>query len=107
MAGSLPDEIVQSIAISNAKSIGEQPAILANMALANQILNNNLQQQMFISSQQAMNQIVLATMARCVSLIVGSDGGEPTAAAVKDVMDLLKSCQQAQKPAGTGHPGPT
>lgn len=107
MAGSLPDEIVQSIAISNAKSIGEQPAILANMALANQILNNNLQQQMFISSQQAMNQIVLATMARCVSLIVGSDGGEPTATAVKDVMDLLKACQQAQKPAGAGHPGPT
>jgi len=97
MADSLPADIVQSIAISNAKSIGEQPAILANMALANQILNNNLQQQMFISNQQAMNQIVMATMAKCVTLIVGGENGEPTAAAVKEVMELLKTFQQTQK----------
>ena len=51
---SLPDQIVESIAISNAKSIGEQPAILSNLALANQILNNNMQQQMMLSQQQAI-----------------------------------------------------
>lgn len=83
---SLPNEIVQSIAISNAKSIGEQPAILANMALANQILNNNLQQQMQIANQQAMNQIVMATMSKCVAMITGGDGDSPD---VKQILQLL------------------
>lgn len=102
MADSLPDDIVQSIAISNAKSIGEQPAILANMALANQILNNNLQQQMLISNQQAMNQIVMATMARCVTLIVGGDSQDPTtAASVREVVDLLKTIQPPAAAAPT------
>jgi hypothetical protein len=73
--GSLPDQIVESISISNAKSIAEQPAILANLALANQILNNNMQQQLAISQQQAMNQLTMATLAKCVALITG--GGEP------------------------------
>jgi hypothetical protein len=75
--GSLPDQIVESIAISNAKSIGEQPAILSNLALANQILNNNMQQQLMLSQQQAMNQITMATLAKCVSLITRSDGSDP------------------------------
>lgn len=94
----LPTEIVQSIAISNAKSIGEQPAILANLALANQILNNNLQQQMFISNQQAMNQIVMATMAKCVTLIVSDDKTPDSAKSVKEILDLLKSVQPPAKP---------
>jgi len=96
---SLPDEIVQSIAIANAKSIGEQPAILANLALANQILNNNLQQQMLISNQQAMNQITMATMAKCVTLIVGGKGDS---AAVADILHFLKTaCPSVnQKPHG-------
>lgn len=96
-SSSLPDSIVQSIAISNAKSIGEQPAILANLALANQILNNNLQQQMLISNQQAMNQITMATMAKCVTLIVGGDGkGDPNS--IKELLDFLKTaCPAHQK----------
>lgn len=93
-SSSLPEEIIQSIAISNAKSIGEQPAILANLALANQILNTNLQQQMFISNQQAMNQIAMATMAKCVTLIVADDGKDPKAtAALKELVDMLKTLQ--------------
>lgn len=70
----LPDQIVESIAISNAKSIGEQPAILANLALANNILNTSMQQQMMLSQQQAMNQITMATLAKCVSII--TNGGQ-------------------------------
>lgn len=89
-SSSLPDEIVQSIAIANAKSIGEQPAVLANLALANQILNNNLQQQMLISNQQAMNQIVMATMAKCVTLILGGEGGDQSAEAMKEMLKTMK-----------------
>lgn len=95
---SLPDEIVQSIAIANAKSIGEQPAILANLALANQILNNNLQQQMLITNQQAMNQIAMATMAKCVTLIVSDDQSPDAAKSVSEILALLKGLQPAATP---------
>lgn len=95
-SGSLPDEIVQSIAISNSKSIGEQPAILANLALANQILNNNLASQMFITQQQAMNQITQATVARVVSLILGDDGTptEGKTYSTQQAMDLVADLQR-------------
>ena len=68
-ASSLPDSIVDSIAISNAKSIGEQPAVLANLALAQQIFNQNMRQQIALSEQQAMNQIRIAAVAKCVAMI--------------------------------------
>ena len=93
-SGSLPDSIVQSIAISNAKSIGEQPAILANLALANQILNNNLQQQMIISTQQAMSQILMATMARCVTAII--DGKGASGVAVAELLSTMKGFSAEQ-----------
>lgn len=97
-SNSLPDEIVQSIAIANAKSIGEQPAILANLALANQILNNNLQQQMLITNQQAMNQIAMATMAKCVTLIVSDDKSPDAAKSVSEILALLKGLQPGATP---------
>lgn len=76
--GNLPNEIVEAIAISNSKAIGEQPAILSNLSLATQILNNNMQQQMMLAQQQALNQIALATTAKCVSLITQSGSGKPS-----------------------------
>lgn len=93
---SLPDQIVESIAISNAKSIGEQPAILSNLALANQILNNNMQQQLMLSQQQAMNQITMATMAKCVSLITQADAkdGKDSEAAFAAMRKIYDACRE-------------
>jgi hypothetical protein len=68
----LPADIIEAIAVSNAKSIGEQPAILANLALANQIANTNLSQQNAISNQQAMFQLQMATLSKCVEVILGA-----------------------------------
>ena len=93
---SLPNEIVQAIAISNAKSIGEQPAILANMALANQILNNNLQQQMQLSYQQAVNQINMATISKCVAIITGGESVPDPG----NMLTELKSLLGALQPSG-------
>lgn len=97
---SLPNEIVQAIAISNAKSIGEQPAILANLALSNQVLNNNLQQQMAISQQTATNQVILATMSKCVSMI--SDSGDGNG---KDCVTLLEEIKKMLQATGDNTPG--
>lgn len=74
MSDTRPEEIAQTTAVSNATSTGEQPAILANLALVQQIFNQNLQQQLALSQQQAMNQLQLATVAKCVSLIAHADG---------------------------------
>ncbi len=92
---SLPNEIVQSIAISNAESIGEQPAILANLALANQILNTNLQQQIAVSNQQAMNQIAMATLAKCVSVILERPGGDPEQ--LNELLTVLKNVYEGSR----------
>lgn len=94
--GSLPDEIVQSIAISNAKSIGEQPAILANLALAQQIFNQNMQQQISLSQQQAMNQVQMAAAAKCVAILESTDGCKNQATIdqmLKDIEKILKNTE--------------
>lgn len=78
-ADSLPDDIVQSIAISNAQSIEDQPSILANLDLAQQIFNQNMRQQNAVAQQQAMNLIRLAVAAKCVGMIENADGSDEAA----------------------------
>jgi hypothetical protein len=65
----LPGDIRESIAIGNAKSIGEQPAMLSNLAFANLIANNNLSQQNALSNQQAMNQLALTVTSKAVNKV--------------------------------------
>ncbi|HEX7340255.1 MAG TPA: FAD-binding monooxygenase [Rhodanobacteraceae bacterium] len=93
MPNELPQDIVQSIAISNAKSIGEQPAVLANLALAQQIFNQNMQQQISLGQQQAMNQVQMAAAAKCVSMIENAGKCANTDAINKmtrDIEDIIK-----------------
>jgi hypothetical protein len=94
--GSLPPDIVEAIAIANAKSIGEQPAILANLALANQIFNTNLAQQNAIASQQALFQVTLAATAKCADMILAIDPKDPQAienlkAFIKEFYEMITS----------------
>ncbi|HVY69909.1 MAG TPA: FAD-binding monooxygenase [Verrucomicrobiae bacterium] len=94
--GSLPPAIVEAIAISNAKSIGEQPAILANLALANQVFHNNLQQQMLIAQQQAINQIRLAVTGRCIKLLLANPpAGTDVEGQVERSLQLLDRLDQS------------
>jgi len=92
-SGGLPEDIVESIAISNAKSIGEQPAILANLALANEIANTNIAQQNALNNQQALFQLQMATVAKCVEIIMGINPDKPNAAeqieTYKKLMDQM------------------
>jgi hypothetical protein len=92
-AGQLPDDIVQAIAISNAKSIGEQPAILANLSLAQQVFNQNMQQQLMLGQQQAMNILRLAAVAKCVSMIESTacDSPEAIEKITANVQKILKA----------------
>ena len=83
--------LAESVALVNATVFGSQPAILANLALAQQIFAANLEQQTAVSQQQAMNLVRLAVVTKCVSLILGDTSGNLQA--VKEVVGLLKEMQ--------------
>jgi len=75
----LPGEVVEAIAESNAAAIGEQPAILANLALANEIFSANLAQQSAIVNQQVIFQIELTALAKCLQVLLAANVSEPQA----------------------------
>jgi hypothetical protein len=102
--GALPPEILEAIAVSNAKSIGEQPAILANLALANQIANINQAQQQALTANQAMLQITLATVAKAVEIIAQINPASPSAD--KQMSAMMSLIETMTKPAAGGGPGP-
>ncbi|HEX8175069.1 MAG TPA: hypothetical protein VF543_08120 [Pyrinomonadaceae bacterium] len=68
-SSSLPDDIRESIAIGNVKSVAEQSSMLSNLAYANLISNVNLSQQNAVSNQQAMNQLGLTVTGKVVNLV--------------------------------------
>jgi midasin (ATPase involved in ribosome maturation) len=78
-ADELPEKVVEAIALSNAFSIGEQPAMLANLALANQIFAANLAQQNAIVNQQVMFQVEFAALAKCLEALLAVNAGEADA----------------------------
>lgn len=79
--------------LAGANVIGDDPAILANIALANQVANANLAQQNAIQFQQAMFQLQLAAVAKCAELILSINPADVDAAAklsmYKDLMDTF------------------
>jgi len=93
---SLPSDVVEAIAISNAKSIGEQPAILANLALSQQIFNQNMQQQIALSQQSAMNQVQMAAAAKCVSILENNSGSstDQIEKMQKQIAEMMKQFQK-------------
>ena len=65
----LPDEIIESTAISSLASISEQPAMLSNMAYSDTITNGNLSEQNAVANQQSMNEVGVAVTDKQVNLL--------------------------------------
>lgn len=76
---SLPNDIIEAVADSTAVSVGEQPAILANLALANLIFNTCLAQQDAIVNQQIIFQVKLAAMAKSIQMLLAVNVADPQA----------------------------
>jgi hypothetical protein len=72
----LPKGIVGSVATSNVAAVGEQPAILANLALGNLIANVNLAQQNAVSGQQSMNQVQMTVVGKVVEQMTGTTAAQ-------------------------------
>jgi hypothetical protein len=93
----LPGDITAAMADSAGMSVGEQPAILANLALANQIANANLAQQYAIANQQAIFNLQMATFAKCVELIANISPPLATAIELPEAMrELLETMNRIQ-----------
>jgi len=75
----IPDDIRESAAIGNIKSVAEQPAMLSNLTFSNLINNDNLSQQNALSNQQAMNQLGLTTSGKAINRITNSVPRDTTA----------------------------
>lgn len=105
----LPGDILESIAAGTAQSIGAQPAMLANLALANVINNINLLQQNAIANQQAMNQLLLTVTGKLVNVLanlspleaaafVKSETGGDVAQQLADLTAPPPACDPAPAP---------
>ena len=75
----LPNDIRESLAIANAKSVAEQPAMLSNLAFANLITNNNLSQQNTVSNQQSMNELGITVTAKAINRVSNLSSEEAVA----------------------------
>jgi hypothetical protein len=96
----LPPIITDAIALANSTSIGGQPAILANIALANQIFQISLAQDALLLQQRAMGLIVTAATARCVNLITtATEAGDDGTKRVREALDSLKLVFEEMKHA--------
>jgi hypothetical protein len=93
----ISNDLIEAIADSTAISVGEQPAILANLALANLIANTNLAQQNAISNQQAMFQLEMTIVSKCVEVIANINPSSAHAAnqmtAMQQLIAMVKQMQ--------------
>ena len=95
MSSGLPKAADEAIALGAAYAVGEQPSILANLALANTIANANLSQQNAVSNVQAMNSVTLAIVAKAAELIMAPGAQSDAANLIKLVQTIMgeQSCQ--------------
>ena len=62
-------ETATVIGVTNLKSVGEQPAMLSNLAYSNTVSNTNLSQQNAVSNQQAMNELGISIVGKTVNKV--------------------------------------
>ena len=60
MPTTLPEGVVEGVAIGNLKCVSEQPAMLSNLAYSNSVANNNLSMQNAVANQQGWATAVTA-----------------------------------------------
>jgi hypothetical protein len=80
----LPGDIRESVAVTNLKTVAEQPSLLSNLALADLISNDNLSQQNAVSNQQGMSQLAISVAGKINNLVTNLNPLQATAQAKLD-----------------------
>jgi hypothetical protein len=65
VASALPDDVRESLSVANVKAVGEQPAVLANIALANAV-----------SHQQQVNSLAMTVLGKVCESIIATQPAE-------------------------------
>jgi hypothetical protein len=86
VTSALPDDVRESVAAANFKVVGDSPAVLQNLALANAVAH-----------QQAMNQISQAATGKIVESIISTQPAE-AGADIAALMQLIKAAQTTPPP---------
>lgn len=84
-------ETATVIGITNLKSVGEQPAMLSNLAYSNTVANTNLSQQNAVANQQAMNELGISIVGKTVNNIANLGPLE-----ARSAVDILSNNELAQ-----------
>lgn len=84
-------ETATVIGITNLKSVGEQPAMLSNLAYSNTITNTNLSQQNAVANQQAMNELGISIVGKTVNTVANLGPLE-----ARSAVDVLTNNELAQ-----------
>lgn len=86
VTSALPDDIRESVAVSNLKALGEGPAFFSNLAMANAV-----------NAQQALTQLGISILAKSVDLVTEKqieEGGVLAAA----LQQITKAAQTTPPP---------
>lgn len=84
-------ETITVIGVTNLKSVGEQPAMLSNLAYSNVVQTTNLSHQNAVANQQAMNELGIAIVGKTVNKV--SNLGPLEA---RSAVDILTNNELAQ-----------
>lgn len=109
------EQVVDSVTISNVKTIAESGSFYAQMGFANAVANQQQAQQNALSHQQAMNQISQAATGAIVKSLIEVDPsqsvsesklltGNDLASTLAQLLSALNSGQQGVKAAGNTPP---
>ena len=91
MPTTLPEGVIEAVAIGNLKCISEQPAMLSNLAYSNTVANTNLSMQNAVANQQAMNELGVSVVGKAVNTV--SNLGPLEA---RSAVDILTNNEVAQ-----------
>lgn len=80
----LPNDIRESVAIGNLKSVAEQSSMLATLTYADLLINDTISQQNAVSNQQGMNQLGVTVAGKTTKLVSSLNPLETTAIARLD-----------------------
>ena len=110
LAAGQGNELLNLLAKAGAASSGSPTEFLMNLALANQVANTNLAAQNALANQQAMYQVQLSIIAKCVELISQINPNNPNAAdqlrLYSQVMSGLSGAGLGGGASGAGTPSP-
>jgi hypothetical protein len=72
----LPEDVVQSVASTNFKSLGDGPSFYHNLAMSNSVNQQNLAAQNAIAQQQALGTVLTTAVGKIVKSLTEADAEE-------------------------------